>query len=125
VLLLLVTACVDHSVEQRQPCQARIYSYDVAVEIDGSGHGCIGPLPSECGGRVLDLDPDVAGTQWDCTVTDADTVLDVCDVGATNVPCWRTISAPCGDAIEVVVPSAVSSPSAYCTACRADWYRGS
>jgi len=124
-VLVLLAACVDHAVEQRPPCQARVYAYDVAVEIDDTGHGCIGPLPRECGGRMFDLDPETPGTQWDCTVSDANTMLAICDAAATNVPCWRTVSAPCGDAIEVLELPAVSSPAAYCTAWLADWYQGS
>jgi hypothetical protein len=123
LVLALLSACIDHQVEQRPPCQARLYSYDVTVEIDDSGHGCI-ELPPQCG-RAFDLEQDVPGTQWDCTVIDAGRTLDVCDLWATNTPCWRTIQAPCGDTIELVLPDAPSSPSAYCTACLADWYRDS
>ena len=50
--VLLLGGCVDRTVVDRLPCQARIYGSDVSVEFDGT---------AQCAGRRLDIDPNTPG----------------------------------------------------------------
>jgi len=140
---VLVIGCVDRTVVERPPCQARIYGYDVFVEFDEElQRGCVGPWPTQCAGRRLDIDPNTPGVQYDCSVSDVERfgqrdqteqVLPECDTNASNAPCWRVIpDEACGGddpvALEVIRETAPSDDSqviAYCFACLADWYQGS
>jgi hypothetical protein len=143
VVSWLASACVDWTdgTAEQAPCQARIYAFDVPVVLDEAERGCIGPLPPECGGQALDLNPNTPGTQYDCSVSDvqrygypdqAEQILPSCDESATNVPCWREmLDEQCSEGDHetlevirgVVRPPEDNHVIAYCVACLADWYR--
>jgi hypothetical protein len=138
---VLAMACLDRTVVDRAPCQARVYAYDVSIALDERGRGCIGPLPAGCRGQPpFDADPDTPGTQYDCSVADVqhygltnqvDQDLPPCDDNATNVPCWRAVrdqacSELAHDTLEVVRAMAApqdSRTSVNCIACIADCHR--
>lgn len=108
---------------------------NLTVDLDATNplleRGCLEAVEPLCSGNFgyvdggyVDANPDVAGTQYWCRVSDLQNVsqpdqvveqhLPECDPAATNLPCWRVVLdaqlCPTGDEAALEIVRAVAPP---------------
>jgi hypothetical protein len=102
-VFVLAVACAanERAATELPPCNER---FEVELSFASeptmlSLHRCFAApacTTADAYASLVDIDPNVPGDQYDCTVIDAERSLPMCELTAppSNTPCWRIVSDP-------------------------------